>query len=305
MSGIALARSITSELVLNFQGLASQRSSPAAALRGGATSTDIGSALRVGAQTLASAVQVLNSTISFVNLASADLTNLENLTDRMITLAEEAAGGGVGYQRRLEIDNEYRELASDFQAIVEGAEYNGDNYLTTDGLAAIFARAGLNEEDSQSIEDVLGEFSVYNDGESLADETIVGNRPAHVSQSAYQEEGRTSYTEFEGLFDAARSLTDRVDASVLVEDLNALKSQISDNLEVLNEARRVVGLNVEFVSSTGLAMLEIADQITSADDAAEVAREIRSAVRKDARAALSQAENLEPIIVAALAFGNS
>lgn len=303
MSGITLARAITSELVLNFQGLASQGSKKPLGLSAAGASADISSGLRTGAQTLASAVQVLNATISFVNVADADLEKLGKITDKMLSIVEEAAGGGIGYQRRLEIDNEYRRLGQEFRDIVDLAEYEGDNYLTLDGLGAIFARSGLSQEESDSIQGVLSEFVVGTDG-SLASVETKGARPPRVSQSAYAAEGRQSYSEFEDIFDPERSLLDRVDASVLAEDLRALKSQITDNREVLTEARKVVGLNLDLVSSTGLAMLEVAEKITSADDADKVAHEIRTLVRKDARAALAQAENLEPIIVATLAFAS-
>jgi hypothetical protein len=109
-------------------------------------------------------------------------------------------------------------------------------------------------------------------------------------------------SEFDSLFDDATNIRNRADAFRVLTDLEALQEQISENVEALDEVLNVVGLNLDLVRETGLALLEIADSIGDTDDAALVARQVRSAVRENAGAALSQAENLEPMIVAALAL---
>ena len=51
-----------------------------------------------------------------------------------------------------------------------------------------------------------------------------------------------------------------------------------------------------------MAFLDLSEQITSTAEAEDVANQLRDRIQRDAPAALSQAENLEAIIVAALAL---
>jgi hypothetical protein len=89
----------------------------------------------------------------------------------------------------------------------------------------------------------------------------------------------------------------------MVEDLKGLKRQIDKNNKVLEDGIGVIAQNIELVRATGLALLEVEGQITGAEEADDVARRVRDLIRLDAGAALAQAENLEPLAVAALAFG--
>lgn len=110
--------------------------------------------------------------------------------------------------------------------------------------------------------------------------------------------------EYNSIFDSARSIRTRPEALTMLEDLNALKTQISDNLDALTYATEIIGKNIDLVRATGLALLEITDKLTGEEEADEVARKVRDEVRKNAGAAISQAENLENILLAALTISS-
>lgn len=107
--------------------------------------------------------------------------------------------------------------------------------------------------------------------------------------------------EFDRIFDSNRGIRRRADAYKMLEDLKAMRRQIDTNISAIKNAMSVVGKNVDLVRATGLALLEVADQVTN-ENADQVAALIRKQILANAPGALSQAENLEPITVASLAF---
>ena len=108
--------------------------------------------------------------------------------------------------------------------------------------------------------------------------------------------------EFQSLFSSDANIRSRPNAFRMSVDLKALRKQIDENLIALDDALKTLGKNLELARATGLAFLDASQTIGSAADASAVASALRSAIRNNAPQALSQAENLEPIIVAALAL---
>lgn len=104
------------------------------------------------------------------------------------------------------------------------------------------------------------------------------------------------YTEiFEG------SIKTRSNAFRVRSDLKALHDQIEDNITSLDEGLSYLQDNIDIVRATGLAMLNLSDQILSAGDASNIAKKLAREIRSNASfAALAQAENLSPIAAAAL-----
>ncbi len=93
----------------------------------------------------------------------------------------------------------------------------------------------------------------------------------------------------------------REDAFRTLNDLKALKDQIKDNLEAVDEALDYLQQNIDLVRATGLAFLDLSDKIDTDQEAEDVARLVEQEIRFTAPAdALKHAENLSPIVVAAL-----
>ncbi len=110
----------------------------------------------------------------------------------------------------------------------------------------------------------------------------------------------TTTKEYNSVFDVDRTILTRPDAYQMLADLNELADQIGDNLEAIDGAQDTLAQNIELVRSLGQAFINQSEQISSEDEADSVAQKIRQLVTTDARSALTQAENLESIIVAAL-----
>lgn len=109
-----------------------------------------------------------------------------------------------------------------------------------------------------------------------------------------------TYDQRNSIFDDSKKLTNRAQAYRTLNDLESLKDQIDKNIGALNSARKTLSDNIKLVRAAGNAFLEISEQVTSADDAQSLARKLQTKIRSAGSAALSQAENLNALTVAAL-----
>ena len=114
--------------------------------------------------------------------------------------------------------------------------------------------------------------------------------------------GSVQYSE---ILDPTRGITSRPAAYRLLNDLKSLREQITTNVDALQNAFDVVNDNIALVRATGLALLDIGNQLTNETDAAAVAETLRRRIRESAKEALAQAENLDPIAVATLTYTSS
>lgn len=186
MARISLDSVISGTLINRFRGLASSGgagSSVTRALSG--NSVTISQGLRIGARTFSSAVQSLNSTIALANIGRATLEKLGELTDSMIVLAERASKASTGDQTRARLNRDFRKLADEFLRVVEKSKLGEENFLTVEGLSAIFMNVGLDKETSDSIAAVFSKFVLAEDGDSLASDEIKGTRPVRIPASGF------------------------------------------------------------------------------------------------------------------------
>ncbi|MFM1847108.1 MAG: hypothetical protein RL417_582, partial [Pseudomonadota bacterium] len=116
---------------------------------------------------------------------------------------------------------------------------------------------------------------------------------------------RSDSTEYSEILDPSRNITSRPAAYRLLNDLKALREQITTNVGALKNAFDVVADNISLVRATGLALLEIGNELTNETDAGAVAESLRQRIRVSASEALAQAENLDPIAVATLTYTSS
>ena len=305
----SLTSAVSDTLIRRFQGLAASSATPS--LTGSsASSNSLSNGLRAGARTYGTAVQALNSVVSLVNLSQSTLEKLGDITDKAILLANTAVRPGTGVQQRLRLDREFQELGVEFEKVVANAKVGDRQYLTTEGLKELFTLTGLAPESVDSVAEVFSEFVTEDGGTALADEEIKGPKPVRIPRSAYlKKKGATPaenvyYSkvarEGENIFDGTAKLTSPPDAYRLLNDLKALKKQITDNGEVLEGSKELLQQNIQITRAAGLGLLQIRDELTTEDTAESVAEKLRTYIRQNAAAALSQANNLTSIAAAAL-----
>ncbi|MBX7137485.1 MAG: hypothetical protein K1X83_05825 [Oligoflexia bacterium] len=191
MAKVSLDSVIDKSLINRFRGLASGSGSSnaaksvTAALSGKSGAVTIADGLRTGARTFASAVQNINSSIGLVNVSRAVLTNLGELTDKMLALAERASQNGTGAGMRANLDREFKKLSHKFVKAVEDTKLGDRQLLTVEGLTQVFQTLGLDPDTSASIAEVFSQFTTPADDDSLASSKIKGYRPVKVPSNKF------------------------------------------------------------------------------------------------------------------------
>jgi hypothetical protein len=104
----------------------------------------------------------------------------------------------------------------------------------------------------------------------------------------------------EEIFNGLLSLTSPPQAYHMLNHLQSMHDQIKQNLKAVNQALDTLQANIDLVRHTGLAMLELADQISSDTEAEDVARKLARMIQKSAGRSLLHAANLESLAAAAL-----
>lgn len=304
MTRISLSSVINESFINRFRGVAAdQRSDQGPLAAGGSSAPTISEGLRVGARTFASAVQTLNSGIAVLNASEGSLQILTNITEEMLSLAEQASSSSTQTQTRRRLNLEFKELIFAFQDAIETTAEGEVDFLESQDIAQVLTNIGLDPEESSEIGELFRQLVLSDDDELLVDQDIQGAGQAPMPNALTARRSQSAAER--SLFDPATNILTRESAFEVLHDLKALKGQLDTNQEVVQKLQQKISLNLDLVRAAGLSFLSASEQITSIDDATSIAKRLRSEIRRDAAAALSQAENLEPIVVAALAYDTS
>ncbi len=268
------------------------------ALSGTDPESRISISVRAGSKMYARALTGINFGVSVLNFAHSDLEKIHKLTSEIITVVENAASPNSSRADRAAAQRAMDEHGSTIKDMLRNSYFGKKNYLQKDVLADVLEDVGLIADKSETIKTAFDQFITLGKDATLADPDIKG-----VNSSIPREAGKAdSVHDNEPLFGGKRTLTKAADAYAVLDDLKAFQGQIANNIGALNGLSEVLEQNALLVRSTALAFLEIGETLTSETDANDVARKLQSMILKDARAALSQAENLEPLIVATLNY---
>lgn len=128
--------------------------------------------------------------------------------------------------------------------------------------------------------------------------------PEHVSDPGtegktvrrFSSSGRKSPSVLKG------NILNPVDAYKTLQDLKTLKEQLVANVEAVDDLLEVLDQNFRLARAAYLAMSKVESGLKGSEDAEKVAALLRERIRSEARTALSQAENLDPLAAAALAL---
>jgi len=148
--------------------------------------------------------------------------------------------------------------------------------------------------------DGLDELATANNATNSQDNISIFNSTASVVEST----GRLgSAKDYATLFDANRSIKSRPDAFKMLADLKAMKSQLDENLNALDDAFRFVVDNMEMLRGVGLAFIDAAKELTAkkANDPDAIANIVRAKIRDSGLKVSQQIGNLDAL--ASLALG--
>jgi hypothetical protein len=111
-----------------------------------------------------------------------------------------------------------------------------------------------------------------------------------------------SAKDYATLFDANRSIKSRPDAFKMLADLKAMKSQLDENLNALDDAFRFVVDNMEMLRGVGLAFIDAAKELTAkkVNDPDAIANIVRGKIRDSGLKVSQQIGNLDALTGLAL-----
>ena len=290
MARISLDTVIRGDFVNRFRGLAAGSTTSSEsiqqALQGSAAKVTLSDGLRAGARLFADSLKSLNSALDLVNISRSTLRQLGDLTDKLQVIAQRADQPGIGSDQRNELDREFQTLGNQFEKIIASAKLGDREILDKEDLSAILQSVGLDQEQSNSIAKLFAEF------DTSARDGALASPDSSVETSGGQSAA---------LFSSDLHIRSRHDAKHALASLKALRQQINHNIQALDDTVKSVEENIKLIRSTGLAFLDVSQQLQGAEDADQVAALLRTEIRRNAGTAARQAENIEPIVVATLA----
>ena len=205
-------------------------------------------------------------------------TLASGLTNASFDSVEATPNGSLGYIGYLDNTKQFKIITNEGGA-VSSIDFSAATALTDVSIA-------LRGSSSRIVVGAVGQLG--------------GDTSSHLYQATTTRGERKSLPEFSKLFGGESDILSRASAASVINNLGAIRDRINENREALNDAKEIIGSNLDLVRAAGFASLNLSKEITGAPEARDVANELARRIRADAPQALSQAGNLELVIVAAL-----
>jgi len=276
-------------------------------LKGKGEALDV--SLRNGAKNFGQGIQALNVAISYINVSRATNERMLNIVDKLELLVVKASKGTLGAQGGEMAQVEFQHLARDFQKELKGSTIRGEDVLNLKDLSSILVRAGLDPEKVEGVSEALDGFSSLDspssdaqDGEPLPASTSQTRLPVDTFARGLREvagtfgEALQEGEETGGGIGTFKEVRDR---------LKAVRATLKGNVDALKRTSDVIGKNMALARATGLALLDLSGTVSGSEKPEDIADALQRLIRKAAPQALSQAGNLNSILVAGLTLTNS
>jgi hypothetical protein len=287
-----------------IQGLSSGSGAGAAAPAGlgGKKTQAIDVTLRSTAKNFAAGVQALNVGISYVNVSRDFNRRLLSTVGKLEDLVSRAGKGNLTGATAKVMREEFEALAGNFRDTLKKSKIEGRDVLDPDNLVGVIAEAGLSPDKVSELQKAfsamrsLTKSSTSADGESVS---LPPTIPVDQFALALKRSVRDQNTDEAG---AAAEEPEDISANFTAvrDSLKKIRATLRDNLTALEETTDVLRQNLEITRAAGFAFLDTSRLIKGTESPEEIAERIRKQIQTAAPSALSQAQNLEPIMVAGL-----
>lgn len=207
----------------------------------------IASALEADSRVLSQAERNSGDAISIANIRESALDQLGDISARQAELATQSANGVLSDDQRVALDQEYQALSQEASRIIETAEFNGTNVLSSEGVSIqVGTDASSNSQitlEGVATDNIISTGNVLTQAaaQSAIDELssvqqelskVQGKTGAEVTRIQVSAENSQS-RRIES--DAARSRIEDADVASLVAD--KVKNQILQNAGVAVQAQ--------------------------------------------------------------------
>jgi hypothetical protein len=289
---ISINSIINETFILRLKGLQTGQVAKSNPLTSDKSEVSLSSTLRFGAKTLGDAVQRINGVIAAFNVAEDKLNKLSDIIVDTADIVDKATKPDLSSPELRRLDLLYQNKGREFRDLLESSEFGEVNLLTRTGVSDLLRSAGLDENSSSQITVLLKSFYVEGSDESLVSEEVTGKTKLS---------SKGTVPRFNELFDGITNIRSTGAAVSVAAKLKTLSVQIEQNKSSFKNSLELLRENLQLTRDTGFIFLEQADQIKDTESATEVAKKLARQIRLNVPEALSQAENLESIVVAALA----
>jgi len=301
MSVSSLRQTINGNFVTGLQ----RRSKPAktglSALKSDANS--LPTSLRTGARNLAAGIQALNVSVTYVNLSRQVHEKLLDVVTKLDLVVAKSSREGVGSQTSAQYQFEFQAFNKEFQDIIKKAKIQGSDILDVNTLTEVMIRSGIDPEKSDELKGAVDKIEPLTGSSEKTAQSVDSLIPVNSFSSAIRRVtaafAEASATEGEEL-----SLDVKSTFREVRDQLESVREKLEGNIKALNKAVEVVGDNMKVARAAGFALLELSEEVKGNEDPEIIASKIRDRIRRDASSGLSQAGNLNSIIVAGLTLNS-
>jgi hypothetical protein len=267
---------------------------------GGKKTQAIDVTLRGTAKNFAAGVQALNVGVSYVNVSRDFNRRLLTTVGKLEDLVSRAGKGNLSNATAKVMREEFEALSGDFRDTLKRSKVEGRDVLDPQNLASVIAEAGLSPDKVEELRAAfrgmrsLTKSSTGADGESVS-------LPPTISVDEFASALRRSTRDLSGEEDDEATQEDvSANFSRIRDSLRGIRATLRENLTSLEETTDVLRQNLEITRAAGFAFLETSRSVKGTESPEEIAERIRKQIQAAAPTALSQAQNLEPIMVAGL-----
>jgi hypothetical protein len=251
--------------------------------------------LRRGAQNFGASMQLLNSSATFVNLSLDTTEKLLDMVTRLETIASKANKGNISSSAAKQMDGDFEKIADAFDKVIESATKGKTDIFDLQQFQSVLVNAGLDPTKISELSLALKRFTHPGEPTLNTDGAVVSDgNPVPLSE--FQRALRVA------IVDPDESGDDRSGYFGKVrEKLKGVRIQLEGNIKALKDTTKLIGDNMTLVRAAGFAFLDVSNEMTGAESPEMISEQVRNKIRGSARSVLSQAHNLDPIIVAGLA----
>lgn len=251
--------------------------------------------LRVGARNFAAGVQLLNSTISFVNVSLDVNEKLLAIVDKAQDLTKIANKGNISASTAARYRRDFEKFAKEFDDLIEEATSGAEDLLSVEDLGAALDKAGLFGEDIPVVDRYLSKIQSPTETSIDAEGTVSADGNP-IPLESFRRALRAAVVDPDVPGEDNSGFFGKVESA-----LKEVRLKLSGNIKALKQTQEFVGDNLKLVRAAGLAFLDLSNSISGTESAEFVASELRRKIRAGAGGALGQAGNMEAVQIAGLA----
>lgn len=251
--------------------------------------------LRAGASNFAAGIQLLNASATFVNISLDSNEKLLEIIQSMESIATKANKGNVYASTARRYRTEIDDLARTFDKLIDDATDGENNFFDPTELEGTLVRSGLDPKKVNELAVSLRKFSAPTET-SVSSAGVVSTDGNPVPLADFQRALRAVVFDDDAPTDDKSGFFSKVR-----RELQDIRLKLETNIRELKGTTKLIGDNITLVRAAGFAFLDVSNEMTGAESAEDIAEQLRAKIRGSASAVLTQARNLEPIMVAGLA----